>query len=184
MGFRISYIVAPVLPKSLVNPLGFRLGVETDALPYDEWWTGTLKSNEQSVFWAEAEDFVADVSAEIAALSQSGPVVACRVDEDGQKSSAICYESGRIKWQIESGPTTASMIATGDLPDAYATLLEEFADKPLLIPTETAASVSGFNHETDLSNRAFSRFFRIVAASEVTETPVAKPGFFKKLFGG
>lgn len=183
MGFRISYIVATMRPRDLVAPLGFRLGVETDALPYDEWWTGTMKSNGQTVFWSEAEEFVADVANDLMTMSQVSDVVACRVDEDGQTSSAVCYANGHVKWQITATADAEELIATGDLPAEYGQVLKDFADQPFAVPLETAAAVSGFNHEIDMTNSAFRQFFRIMAATDAPATPAPKRGFFAKFLG-
>lgn len=175
--------MANAQPRDLVAPLGFQLGVETDALPYDEWWVGSLKSNNQTVFWAEAADFVADITQELMTLSHDGDVVACQIDEDGQTSNAVCYEGGRIKWQIKAGADTDSVVASGRLPSAFENVAQEFANQPLSVPVETAAIVSGFNPETDLKSSAFSRLFRIMAGAEAKTEPKPKRGFFAKLFG-
>lgn len=182
MSFKISYAVAPCLPRDIVAPLGFQLGVETDALPYEEWFVGTLKENNQTLFWSEAEEFVSDVSAELAALSKTGDVIVCRVDEDAQTSQATCYHGGRKIWDIVKEAGADSLTATGDLPPSYVSVLEDLADKPFEVPLEVAKGVCGFRYDLDLVNRNFIRFFRITEATEAP--PVApKRGFFAKLLG-
>ena len=182
MGFKISYIITPIAPRDLVRPLGFGLGVETDALPYDEWWVGTLKTNGQSVLWSETLDFVADVDAELTALSNDADIVACRVDEDAQVCAAVYYQNGHRKWEISCGASAESLVATGDLPDPFADILKNHGDKPQMIPIETVAAVSGFQYDIDLMNRRFSRFFRITADQQAA-APNPPKGFIAKLMG-
>ena len=197
MGFRISYIIAPVTPRDLVKPLGFQLGIETDALPYDEWWVGNLKSNGLTVLWSEAEDFVDDVSAELAALSKSGEVYACRVNETMMHAQAVCYANGHEKWRIswrgEDGPKPENLLATGALPDGFAALLEKqtqtqaddaTVDHFFEIPLEMVSATAAFRHDYDATNKAFSRFFRIAEAQDAPEPePVAKKGLLARLLG-
>jgi len=182
MGFRISYIVAPTFPKELVKPLGFELGVETDALPYDEWWVGTLKSNNHTVFWAEADDFIGDVASELSMLSENNDIIAYELNEDAGRSFAVCYKDGRARWKVNMDPASEGLVATGMLPSFYAGIAETHAHQPMLIPLETAASMSGFNHETDLTNSAFTRFFRITAPTASHAVP-AKKGLMARLLG-
>lgn len=185
MGFRISYILTNTPPRDLVVPLGFKLGVETDALPYDEWFVGSLKSNNQTVFWSETADFVTDITNELMTLSHDSDVIACQIDEDGESASATCFSDGRVKWRIEAGPDADSVVATGRLPSSFERAAQDFIDKPLSIPTETAAIVSGFNPETDLKSSAFNRLFRITAATdgELSSPSSAKRGLLGKIFG-
>jgi hypothetical protein len=195
MGFRISYIISPAKPRDLVQQLGFQLGVETDALPYDEWWVGTLKSNGLTVFWAEAEDFVDDVASELAALSRDGEAYACRVNETVMHAQAVCYANGHEKWRIawrgEEGPMPENLVASGSLPEGFAALLQEKTelqaqdtktDHFFEIPLDMVSAAAGFRHDYDMTNNAFSRFFRII---EATDAPAAaqKKGFLSKLLG-
>lgn len=195
MGFRISYIIAPALPRDLVQPLGFQLGVETDALPYDEWWVGTLKSNGKTVLWAEAEEFVDDVTAELSTLSAGGEVYACRVNETAMYAQAVCYAKGHEKWRItwrgDQGPVPENLVASGALPDGFAALLQKQTDAqaqdPKIdhffeIPLEMVSSEAAFRHDYDMTNSAFSRFFRITESTGAP-APTPKKGLFAKLLG-
>lgn len=195
MGFRISYIIAPVSPKKLVQPLGFQLGVETDALPYDEWWVGTLKSNGLTVFWSEAEGFVKDVAGDLAALSQNGDVYACSVNETNMHARAVCYAKGHEKWRIEwrgdHGPNSENLVASGSLPEGFAASLEKRTeaqsgdtkkDHFFEIPLDMVSASTGFRHDYDMTNKAFSRFFRITEATDAPANP-ARKGLLAKLLG-
>lgn len=195
MGFRISYIVTSITPRDLVKPLGFQLGIETDALPYDEWWVGTLKSNGLTVFWSEAEDFVDDVAGELAALSRGADVYSCRVNETSMHAQAVCYASGREKWRInwrgDEGAVPENLVASGALPDGFAALVQKQTDAQAQsantdqffeIPLEAVASTAGFRHDYDMTNAAFSRFFRITEA-KAGDLPPPKKGFLAKLLG-
>lgn len=195
MGFRISYIITSIAPRDLVKPLGFKLGIETDALPYDEWWVGTLKSNGLTVFWSEVEDFVDDVSGELAALSQQGEVYACSVNETVMFAQAVCYAQGHEKWRIvwdgDGELVAENLVASGALPDGFAALLQKQSDAQAQdhevdhffeVPLEMVSAAVGFRHDYDTTNKAFSRFFRI-AESTGEVAPAPKKGFLAKLFG-
>lgn len=195
MGFRISYIIAPIMPRDLVPPLGFQLGIETDALPYDEWWVGTLRSNDMTVFWSEAEEFVTDVTTELAQLSQTGDVYACRVNETSMHALAICYSQGHEKWRIEwrgqDGPLPENLVASGALPEGFASLVQKqteaqaqdaTTDYFFEVPLDVVSTAAGFRHDYDMTNKAFSRFFRITEATgSIAVAP--KKGILAKLFG-
>lgn len=195
MEFRVSYIITAIPPRDLVQPLGFQLGVETDALPYDEWWVGTLKSNGMTVFWSEAADFVDDVSAELMRLSHDGEIYACSVIETAMHAQIVTYANGHEKWRVhwrgDDGPKPENLVASGALPVGFAPLLEkqtaaQMADPDkdhfIEIPLELASAAAGFRHDFDMTNKAFSRVFRI-AEAQGNIAPSPKKGLFAKLLG-
>ncbi|SEW45262.1 hypothetical protein SAMN04488515_3310 [Cognatiyoonia koreensis] len=197
MGFRVSYIITPIQPRDVVAPLGFRIGVETDALPYDEWWVGTLKSNGMTVLWSEAEEFAASVKSELAAMSKTAPVYACTVNETVMSSDASCYQGGHKVWQVtwhgEDGINKENLVATGALPDGFSEIRDRLTarqdaeqdavDHMFEIPLEAVASIAGFRHDNDLTNGTFARFFRITTADDVKTMKPVKRSLLAKIFG-
>lgn len=147
-------------------------------------------------------------------ISLEHDIVVCAVEEHCMSATSSLWRRGGRVWHLHhdgsDGPNGRALKAEGKLPECFASIRDEMqraqeaeggatSDVDMLfeIPLRVAQALIGFKHDED-STHVIGGQFKVLRrdATEVATTATmpalvrskppaaAKPGFFRRLFGG
>lgn len=195
MGFRISYVTAPVPPAELAAALSLPLAGDSADMPGRGPWVAQIRATGWSVLWADDLRFVALHRPALLALSERAEVITCEIDETTMWCAAECLTGGASLWRVAhagDGGNVHDLTVDGTPPESLARHrsareAEQAAEDPsdpmmvdfiFEIPQDLAGDRSGFRQDEGLEPDQVGRFHRIAFAE-----PPRRKGWFAGLFG-
>ncbi|MBC3874044.1 hypothetical protein [Undibacterium flavidum] len=127
----------------------------------------------------------------LAAVSKNCDVIVCMVKEHVMVSTSALWKNGEQIWHVEHDAQTSidHLQSSGDLPDDYATIVQEYAaqqedaggkeadtDYFFEIPLRIAQDIVGFKHdESDFEEESFEEFHTTRSSTQPKPTKTPRP---------